>query len=94
MKAIFQPFVSMVWALGSTHPATVTKENGDGTVNLIAHDGHDTPHENVPFYHPDGDVPPAGGFFAVPAPDEVGDENAAPAGDNPLRGVIENAGGA
>lgn len=90
MKAIFQPFVSLVWPFGATHEATITKENGDGTVNLVAHDGHDTPHENVPFYHPDGEPPPAAGFFAVPAPEP----EAAPAGDNPLRGVIENAGGA
>jgi hypothetical protein len=62
LKAFFKPSLNVQNA-AAIHPATITALNDDGTVNLIAHDGHDTPQENVPLVEP-GAEPPATGFWA------------------------------
>jgi len=55
------------------HEATVTSTNEDGTVNLISHDGWDTPQASVPVLKPGDDVPMTG-FYAVLGPQEEAPE--------------------
>lgn len=62
--AWFHPYVSTLWPFGSLVRASVVAKNQDGTVNLVAHDGNDTPQENVPVFAQGADAPEAG-FFAV-----------------------------
>jgi hypothetical protein len=46
----YQPPVNVSYpARADLFVATVVKDNGDGTIDLIAHDGNDTPHFSVPF---------------------------------------------
>lgn len=48
----------------------VTAVGKDGTVDLTADDGHETPYEGVPVI-PEGEPHPAAGPFAVAAPIEA-----------------------
>jgi hypothetical protein len=69
MKALFYPYRTTVRA--SAHPATITDTNPDGTVNLISHDGWDTPQEGVPVFDINEDhTQRQTGFYANLIPDE------------------------
>lgn len=62
-NAIFRPVATVHSVLEEAVKATITKTNGDGTVNLTAHDGNETPHVKVPLITASG-LEPAVGFWA------------------------------